>query len=69
MGILLNNAVKFTGTGGSFEISTNVKRNDVLEISVQIQYRDSLEYQEKIFENSFRWIVLYTETMKEQVLD
>ena len=55
LGILLNNAVKFTGTGGSIEISTNVKENDVLEISVSdTGIGIPLEYQEKIFEKFFQ---------------
>ncbi|HOV32049.1 MAG TPA: ATP-binding protein [Candidatus Hydrogenedens sp.] len=55
IGILLNNAVKFTDTGGSIEVSTNVNESNVLEISVSdTGIGIPLEYQDKIFEKFFQ---------------
>ncbi len=55
IGILLNNAVKFTDTGGSIEISTNVNESNILEISVSdTGIGIPLEYQDKIFEKFFQ---------------
>lgn len=55
LGILLNNAVKFTNTGGKIEIHTSINQEGALELSVSdTGIGIPPEYKEKIFEKFFQ---------------